>query len=115
MVVVINRRSRDTKFFKDPGLDALVFMGQAGQHGGSALVKLLTGERNFSSKTISTWAVNYEDYPAAATFANHDGPGNDGRYVEGIYVGYRYFDTKVSPLRIRSDTAFPTRSLTSKR
>lgn len=96
VVVVINAGGPiDTKFFKEiPGLDALVFMGQAGQHGGSALVKLLTGERNFSGKTISTWAVNYEDYPAAATFANHDGPGNDERYVEGIYVGYRYFDTK---------------------
>lgn len=84
----------DTKFFDEiPGLDALVFAGLAGQEGGNALMKLLTGVNNFSGKLIETWAENYEDYPASATFANNDGKGNDERYVEDIYVGYRYFDT----------------------
>lgn len=95
VIVVINCGGQiDTKFFREiPGLDALVFMGQAGQEGGAALVKLLSGQVNFSGKTINTWAKNYSDYPASATFANNDGTGQDERYVEGIYVGYRYFDT----------------------
>ena len=95
VIVVINCGGQiDTKFFHEiPGLDSLIFMGQAGQEGGAALVKLLSGEVNFSGKTINTWAKNYSDYPAAETFANNDGRGQDERYVEGIYVGYRYFDT----------------------
>jgi len=95
VIVVINCGGQiDTKFFHEiPGLDALVFMGQAGQEGGAALVKLLSGQVNFSGKTINTWAKDYSDYPASATFANNDGRGQDERYVEGIYVGYRYFDT----------------------
>lgn len=95
VIVVINCGGQiDTKFFNEiPGLDSLVFMGEAGQEGGAALVKLLSGAANFSAKTINTWAVDYSDYPASATFGNNDGTGNDERYVEGIYVGYRYFDT----------------------
>ena len=95
VVVVVNCGGQiDTKFFNTiPGLDSLVFMGEAGQEGGTALVKLLSGAKNFSGKTINTWAVNYSDYPASATFANNDNSGQDERYVEGIYVGYRYFDT----------------------
>ena len=95
VIVVVNCGGQiDTKFFREnPRLDSLVFMGEAGQEGGAALVKLLTGQRNFSGKTINTWAENYSDYPASATFGNNDGSGQDERYVEGIYVGYRYFDT----------------------
>lgn len=95
VIVVINAPGPiDTKFFDEiPGLDALVYAGLTGQEGGTAMMKLLNGTDNFSGKLIETWAENYEDYPASATFANNDGRGNDERYVEDIYVGYRYFDT----------------------
>ncbi len=95
VTVVINAPGPiDTKFFNEiPGLDALVFAGLTGSEGGPALMKLLNGTDNFSGKLIETWAKNYTDYPASATFANNDGAGNDERYVEDIYVGYRYFDT----------------------
>lgn len=95
VTVVINAPGPiDTKFFSEiPGLDALVYAGLTGQEGGTALMKLLNGTDNFSGKLIETWAKNYTDYPASATFANNDGNGNDERYVEDIYVGYRYFDT----------------------
>ena len=56
--------------------DAILLMGQAGQEGGAAVTDILTGKATPSGKLTATWAKKYEDYP-----------------TEGIYVGYRYFDT----------------------
>ncbi|GFP77431.1 glycoside hydrolase family 3 C-terminal domain-containing protein [Clostridium fungisolvens] len=84
----------DTKFFKQiDGLDSLLLMGQAGQEAGDALFDVVTGAVTPSGKLTSTWAVNYSDYPASATFANNDKKIDKEVYNEGIYVGYRYFDT----------------------
>lgn len=84
----------DTKFFHEiKGLDALLLMGQAGQEGGNALMDVLDGTVTPSGKLVATWAEDYEDYPAAGTFAGQDGDSKNEFYNEGIYVGYRYFDT----------------------
>ncbi len=74
------------------GVDAILLMGQAGQEGGAALVDVLSGRVNPSGKLTDSWAANYSDYPASATFALNDGDSLVERYTEGIYVGYRYFD-----------------------
>ncbi|MDR1427161.1 MAG: glycoside hydrolase family 3 C-terminal domain-containing protein, partial [Bifidobacteriaceae bacterium] len=111
----------DTSFFADvnarvsdpaggPGLDALLLMSQAGQEAGAALVDILAGGVTPSGKTADTWASSYDLYPAASTFAHADDrdavppswfdPGTPAvngalveNYSEGIYVGYRYFDS----------------------
>lgn len=46
-----------------------------------------------SGKLTDTWASAYSYYPASKTFGNADGTGNDESYSEGLYVGYRYFDS----------------------
>lgn len=84
----------DTKFFYDiEGLDGLLLMSQAGMEGGSALVNILNGTVTPSGKLADTWPAYYEDYPNAATFGENDGNVEQEDYTEGIYVGYRYFDT----------------------
>ncbi|MCI8299520.1 MAG: glycoside hydrolase [Lachnospiraceae bacterium] len=84
----------DTKFFNEiKGLDALLLMGQAGQEGGNALMDVISGTVNPSGKLVATWARDYKDYPAAGKFAGQDGDSMNEFYEEGIYVGYRYFDT----------------------
>ena len=84
----------DTKFFEETeGLDSLLLMGQGGQEGGNALLDVVTGAVTPSGKLTDTWAENYSDYPASATFAKADGDSMKEWYKEGIYVGYRYFDT----------------------
>ena len=81
------------------GVDAIVLMSQLGNLGGNALVDLLTGEVNPSGKLSDTWARDYQDYPSAATFSHNNGNVDDEYYNEGIYVGYRYFDSfGVKPL-----------------
>ncbi|WGL52349.1 glycoside hydrolase family 3 N-terminal domain-containing protein [Nocardioides sp. BP30] len=105
VIVVLNSGGIvDTSFFKDinaeekdpsggTALDSLFLMSQAGEQGGAALVQVLDGEVSPSGKLTDTWASKYSYYPASATFANNDGAGNDENYSEGVYVGYRYFDS----------------------
>ncbi|WP_426504660.1 glycoside hydrolase family 3 N-terminal domain-containing protein [Dactylosporangium sp. McL0621] len=94
----------DTSFYpavnaaaKDPhggsALDALLLMSQAGQEAGNALVDVLNGTVDPSGRLTDTWASKYSYYPASATFANNDGDATSEQYSEGIYVGYRYFDS----------------------
>ena len=89
----------DTTFFENinaeipNGLDALLLMSQGGQETGTALVDILTGKATPSGKTADTWAKSYSDYPASGSIGNADGDALEEEYVEGIYVGYRYFDT----------------------
>ena len=76
-----------------PGIGAVLYMSQGGQEGGDALLDIVTGKVTPSGKLTATWARKYADYPASATFADNDGDVNKELYTEGIYVGYRYFDT----------------------
>ncbi|MBK8447171.1 MAG: glycoside hydrolase family 3 C-terminal domain-containing protein [Micropruina sp.] len=105
VVVVLNVGAVvDTAFFDDmndrildprggQGLDALLLMSQPGQEAGNALVDVLTGAVTPSGKTVDSWASSYDYYPAAKTFSNNDGQFTPEVYSEGVYVGYRYFDS----------------------
>lgn len=55
---------------------------------GSALADLVLGKTYPSGKLTTTW-TKWKDYPDFASFGEQD----DTRYQEGIYVGYRYFDS----------------------
>lgn len=82
-----------------PGVNAVLLMSQLGAAGGDALADVLTGKVNPSGKLTDTWAKRYEDYPSSETFSHNDGNVDDEYYTEGVYVGYRYFDTfHVEPL-----------------
>ncbi len=81
-----------------PGIGAVVLMGQLGNIGGDVLSDVLSGRVNPSGKLVDTWAKSYADYPSPA-FSHNNGDLDDEYYGEGIYVGYRYFDTfGVEPL-----------------
>jgi len=75
---------------------AILMEWYPGQEGGHAAADILLGIVNPSGKTPVTFVKKWEDSPAYGNY-----PGKDGRvnYEEGIFVGYRYFDTKaVEPL-----------------
>ncbi len=84
----------DTKFVRSiPGINAVLYMSQAGNIGGYALADILTGKVTPSGHLTTTWAENYLDYPGAENFSSLNGDDNDEYYKEGIFVGYRWFDT----------------------
>ncbi len=68
--------------------DAILYMSQGGQQVGNALADVLLGKVTPSGKLTDTWAKEYSDYPTTEHFGQMEVP-----YTEGIYMGYRYFDT----------------------
>lgn len=61
-----------------------------GQAGASAMLDILTGKVNPSGRLNETYPLKYEDTPA---FRNFPSTERNAEYREGIYVGYRYYDT----------------------
>lgn len=100
----------------DPDVDAILLAGSPGATGFSALGSILTGEVNPSGRTADVWAA---DFTADPTFANVGGFLYENlevsypvsavesatsnatvtdeapfvNYAEGIYIGYRYYET----------------------
>ena len=83
----------DLGFTEEYPVAALVLMGQAGVEGGSALADVLGGKVNPSGRLTDSWAYRYGDYPSSANFSHQNGDVLQEFYTDGIYVGYRYFDS----------------------
>ena len=72
----------------------VLVLSQLGTVTGDALVDVMLGKAYPSGKLTTTWA-KAEEYPSVGDFAQRD----DTRYREGIFVGYRYYDsTGIKPL-----------------
>jgi beta-glucosidase len=61
-----------------------------GQAGAGAMLDILTGKVNPSGRLSETYPLKYEDTPAYRNFPSHE---RTAEYREGIFVGYRYYDT----------------------
>ncbi len=80
-------------------IDAILQLSQPGQQGGDAAADILLGKASPEGKLTATWAKRYADYPGADRFGALSGDLGKTVYSEGIYVGYRYFDSfGVQPL-----------------
>lgn len=75
---------------------AVLYMGLPGQAGGEAALDLMTGGANPGGRLAETWPVRYEDVPCAGYYGK---PRRDAQYREGIYTGYRYYETAKVPVR----------------
>ena len=101
VVVIINAGGVIDLSFLDEfsNIRALLFAVQPGMEGGNAIADVLSGKVTPSGKLTDTWAYHYEDYPSAKTFSHNNGNVDKEYYEEGIYVGYRYFDSFEVPVR----------------
>lgn len=115
IVVLINSANPVSAEFinnKDYGIDAALWIGSVGQTGLYAVADILSGAVNPSGSLPDTWWTDNLLDPAMANFASYtyDGAENydfgaHGRvfntyvvYQEGIYVGYRYTETRYEDL-----------------
>ena len=75
---------------------SVLYMGLCGEAGGEAIANLLFGYSNPSGRLAETWPLKYEDCVSATYYGNKF---KDAQYREGIYVGYRYYETAAVPVR----------------
>ena len=90
VIVVLNMGSPMEVASWRSQVDAILYLGYAGQGTGTALARVLSGEVNPSAKTAITWPMDHSSVPAADYFP---GTAADVTYYEDIYVGYRYYET----------------------
>jgi beta-glucosidase len=95
-VVVLNNGSPLAMTGWEGNVPCILEAWFAGQEGGNAVASVLFGETNPSGKLPDTFPLRLEDNPA---YPNYPGSGGKVHYAEGIFVGYRYYDTyQVAPL-----------------
>lgn len=75
--------------------NAILFFGLGGEASGTACADVLYGAVNPSGKLAESWPTRYEDH-VTSTFWGKE--GQQVCYREGIYVGYRYYDTARIPV-----------------
>ena len=75
-------------------VDAIILPWQPGQEGGNSVADVLSGKANPSGKLTMTFPVKYEDAAASKNWIGTplENP-TEVTYEEGVYVGYRYFNT----------------------
>ncbi|HVS92523.1 MAG TPA: glycoside hydrolase family 3 C-terminal domain-containing protein [Mucilaginibacter sp.] len=106
LVVVINAGGViETASWRDQA-DGLLLAWQPGLEAGNAITDVLSGKVDPSGKLATTFPVNYSDDPTAKNFPGKELPMPAGQkpnmmmgrpaevvYQEGIFVGYRYYNT----------------------
>ncbi len=94
-VLLINcGSSMDVAFTEElEGINAVLYICQPGSQGGLAVADILSGAVCPSGKLTDTWAKHYQDIPFADDYSHRNGDLLQENYREGIFVGYRYFDT----------------------
>lgn len=92
VILILNISSTvDLSFInKFSKIKAVLISYLPGMESGSAIADILCGDVNPSGKLVDTIAYKYEDYPTANCFNYNP---EETEYKEGIYVGYRYFET----------------------
>lgn len=78
----------DLRAIDECNIDAIVDVSLGGEMFGYAVADVISGKVTPNGKLTTTWAYKYEDYPTKEGITTKEVP-----YKEGIYVGYRYFDT----------------------
>ena len=110
VIVVLNTAmAMETGFLDDDAIDAALWIGMPGSRGCESLGNILAGEVNPSGHLADIYAYdlttapsyyNFGDY----TYSNFDGNNKYVYYQEGIYVGYRYYETAAADGYIDYDT-----------
>ena len=92
----------ESEFLDDPEIDAAIFMGHPGLTGTKAIAEILAGVVNPSGHLVDTWPYDVKSAPSYQNFGNDttltytSGAASGAKftnYIEGIYVGYRYYVT----------------------
>lgn len=126
VIVLINSTNAvECDFLNDYDVDAVLWIGYTGSWGLNAVADILVGNVNPSGHLVDTYCIDNTTTPSlvgvyGSTYTNYDetdsrwysvyGGGLDGNhqyiaYQEGIYVGYRYYETRYEDVVMGSGNA----------
>jgi len=86
-------------------VDGVLWVGGTGTRGFASMANILSGKVNPSGKTVDTWSADFTADPSYNNYGRHGRSyysnidGSDGysarfiEYEEGIYIGYKYYET----------------------
>ncbi|MFC4223133.1 beta-glucosidase [Lysinibacter cavernae] len=117
VVVLVNSSNTLELGFLDEltNVEGALWVGLPGQYGTHAIARALIGETNPSGRLVDTWAYDVESNPAVANTGNFQYLDANGEpmerfftnNLEGIYVGYRYYETFLSPDDYATTVQYP--------
>lgn len=115
VVLVNSSNAMELDWLDEYGVDAALWIGGVGQEGLSAVADILVGKVNPSGRLVDTYAASSLSAPAMQNFGDHTfsnvseldaalaGEYGENQssvyskyvvYQEGIYVGYKYYETR---------------------
>lgn len=123
VIILVNSASpMELGFLDDPEISAALWIGEPGDNGFEGVAALLTGLVSPSGRLVDTWAFDATSAPSFKNFGDFRYLREDGKdavrdsmeagafasyvdYEEGIYVGYRYYETRWADDDGRGDEA----------
>ena len=98
VIVLINSsNAMELGFLEDDSIDAALWIGSLGSTGFNAVGEILSGKVNPSGRLSDTYAYDLTTAPAywnAGDFTYSNLKHHYVEYAEGIYVGYRFYETR---------------------
>ena len=105
LVLINSCNPLELSFLEEKNIDACLWMGYVGEYGLNGLISLMLGEVSPSGRLVDTYVSNNKFFPSSNNigdynYLNYSSSGEwDTRYnylieQEGIYIGYKYFETR---------------------
>lgn len=113
VVVLLNTQNPiELGALTDLDVDAVAWIGALGETGTYGLSALLDGDASFSGRLVDTYAYDSMSAPAMANFGSYTINGSEEAfgtnymvYSEGIYVGYKYYETRYEDVVLGNESA----------
>ena len=105
LVLINSCNPLELSFLEEKNIDACLWIGYVGEYGLNGLISLMLGEVSPSGRLVDTYVSNNKFFPSSNNigdynYLNYSSSGEwDTRYnylieQEGIYIGYKYFETR---------------------
>lgn len=119
IIVILNSGyPMDIDEIDDYGVDSILWIGYPGYTGFDGVAKIIVGDSEPSGRTVDTYATNSLSSPAMRNYggfnwSNHtiDGQNKYLIYAEGVYLGYKYYETRYQDQVLNQHNALSTKGI----
>ncbi|MDO4623258.1 MAG: glycoside hydrolase family 3 C-terminal domain-containing protein [Eubacteriales bacterium] len=108
LIVILNMANAiQLDALQDIDIDAIIWTGLPGPYGFTSLGRIMNGTVNPSGHLPDTWVYDHDSNPARENFGEQAASNADSYYVdyvEGIYVGYKWYETAAAEKAVITNT-----------